>query len=932
MEGQRGKLLTKTVDTRLENPWDQAHALLGNRELGELEGAGEVDWIEPDFVQQFPYYPAPEEEPEGSLEGASGPPPCSPRQPDHRWPDGGTFAWHLGDDYTQLRSAREAVGEVADGERLRIGILDTGYDPAHSSLPLHLNPELGRNFTDDGGPDNLVDDGRGGFMENPGHGTATMAILAGSEVRDPSTGEPFGILGGAPEAEVVPIRIADGVVHFKSRNMAEGIRHATRAGCRVLSISMGGVPTLAWADAVNEAYESGMAIFAAAGNRKGWSPPAKMVYPARFKRVVGVAGFTANKDPYLRKGVGLDVMQGSFGPLSAMQYAMAAYTPNAPWAKINCPDLVNPNGAGTSSATPQCAAAATLWLQKNFDRLAGDWRDVEALRHALFSSADTPEFTIGGEPLNRPLEYYYGNGLLRASDALAIPYSDELLQTSRDSLSFPILKSLGVLEGGSARGDGGATDRMLEAEALQLFLTNYHLHQLAGDGDPFDGDGIGTKETKAILEGLRDLPQTSNALRSLVTELLTRGSQAPKSSERAESPPNKSYQRLSRLFTTGSVSTEGLESGGSQEISGSRVQRTGDLFGDGLSKLLPDESSSTIKAASKDAQEGLYFLREKAGKRFELRHATALEALAIIDGTRPVIPIKDHCPNPLIQEDAGGWLEYLQNHKEELSQVAETVGAIEAGGSLMGTGWVLDAEKGLVVTNRHVLQLVADLVPDGDREIWTPKADIGAISINFRKEWRPAEEVPPFPQRHRIQSDSWVAAYGSDPIPRRIDLSRLDMAVLRFEPLSDPVGDLGSLPMSERTQLSNAGDHFLAPAQAVYVVGYPKSTRDYTTSIIDKVFHAACYGFKCISPGYVTEGLGEILGDEITRHVFKHDASTLYGSSGSCIAALRPDVTRAVGLHFGGRPGNEAEDGWNFAHGISAIQKSFPNSDIEDDS
>ena len=47
-----------------------------------------------------------------------------------------------------------------------------------------------------------------------------------------------------------------------------------------------------------------------------------------------------------------------------MDTALAAYTPNMPWAEINCPTIVDMDGAGTSAATPQVAAAAALWLQK----------------------------------------------------------------------------------------------------------------------------------------------------------------------------------------------------------------------------------------------------------------------------------------------------------------------------------------------------------------------------------------------------------------------------------------------------------------------------------------------------------------------------------------------------------------------------------------
>src|SRR5205085_930128 len=59
---------------------------------------------------------------------------------------------------------------------------------------------------------------------------------------------------------------------------------------------------------------------------------------------------------------------------------LAAYTPNTPWAALGCPALVNHDGAGTSSATPQSAAAAALRLQQVGPQGARPWQSVGAVR------------------------------------------------------------------------------------------------------------------------------------------------------------------------------------------------------------------------------------------------------------------------------------------------------------------------------------------------------------------------------------------------------------------------------------------------------------------------------------------------------------------------------------------------------------------------
>ena len=60
--------------------------------------------------------------------------------------------------------------------------------------------------------------------------------------------------------------------------------YASDIRCAVASLSMGGVPSKAWAEAIDDAYERGLCLVAAAGNRVGELPPRTMVYPARYDR------------------------------------------------------------------------------------------------------------------------------------------------------------------------------------------------------------------------------------------------------------------------------------------------------------------------------------------------------------------------------------------------------------------------------------------------------------------------------------------------------------------------------------------------------------------------------------------------------------------------------------------------------------------------
>jgi hypothetical protein len=485
------------------HPWDRAHELVSAPTPAVVGGPAAVSFAEPDFEQVFPF-----PQPSGGGMELFRRSPCDELDYDRDWEIGlPHHGWHRDDAHSQLKAALAAAGDPGDGNRVRIGILDTGYDPDHTTLPAHLRTELARNFADADNPDDATDPNRKLPGNQPGHGTATLALLAGTRVKIP--GHPFDdFLGGAPHADVVPVRIADSVIHFRTSSMADGITYAAGANCRVLSISMGGIPSRAWARAVNEAYEAGLTIFAAAGNHFGRTPPRETIWPARFGRVVAVCGAQADGSPYHMPGIHFK-MHGCFGPPSVMGTAMAAYTPNVSWALLGCRDGVGFAG-GTSSATPQCAAAATLWLQTHPDP-AGvlPWQRVEAVRHALFSTADRS---------HPQTDRFYGRGILKAARALTVPFRTDLAMTPPDDVSFPWLR---ILTPDVAVATQAGRQEMFEVEALQVFLETARLQELAGGADPI-ADAPPPREVRRVLRAMRLLPSVSNALRNHLTRILRR--------------------------------------------------------------------------------------------------------------------------------------------------------------------------------------------------------------------------------------------------------------------------------------------------------------------------------------------------------------------------------------------------------------------------
>src|SRR3954452_25017443 len=79
-------------------------------------------------------------------------------------------------------------------------------------------------------------------------------------------------------------------------------------------------------------WRSRRGVCAAAGNHTGALPPKVVVYPARYPRVIAVTGVMANLNPYAE--LTGKALVGSFGPDSVMKDAIAAFTPNIPWARF----------------------------------------------------------------------------------------------------------------------------------------------------------------------------------------------------------------------------------------------------------------------------------------------------------------------------------------------------------------------------------------------------------------------------------------------------------------------------------------------------------------------------------------------------------------------------------------------------------------------
>lgn len=446
----------------------------------------------------------------------------------HNWPAPKEMKdreiWHLTDDFSQLRKAATDVSNSVNNAAIKIAIIDTGYQNGHPFLPEKMH--LGVSFIEGEEGQPAYDRNSGTLFEQNGHGTATTCILAGGQISLPQSNN-GNIIGAIPFAEIIPIRICETVALIRNKAFVDAVRYAIQQGCEVISMSMAGAPSKAWAEVVNLAYENGVVLVTAAGNNwfKGVSKllPKRVLYPARWQRVIAATGVAADNMPYNMdarlqlKSEGGETMQGNYGPEDAMESAIAAYTPNVIWATLNDTNkLFRLDGGGTSSATPQVAAAAALWIIKHRTAIEhilekqpeAKWKKVEMVKKALFESADRSF-----------VEYkkFLGNGVMKASDALLIQPDKDVLKAEEAKVSlWGVLDLLGLL----LRLKGETSEEiirkeMFQTEIIQEIVNNSKLFSLLDYGEMEEWQD---EDKKLLREELLNSDNISDHLRNYLQQ------------------------------------------------------------------------------------------------------------------------------------------------------------------------------------------------------------------------------------------------------------------------------------------------------------------------------------------------------------------------------------------------------------------------------
>jgi subtilisin family serine protease len=310
--------------------------------------------------------------------------------------------------------APQAWQEVnATGAGIKIGIVDSGVDLGHEDFacPGKLSVLTGSNIGSKRAPNSPQD--------KDGHGTHVAGIAAAC------TNNGKGVVGVAPEATLIPVRVFDESNLDKA--MANGITFATNAGAHVINLSIGDIPPFSHfgptlfpmtEDALAYARASGVVIASAAGN---FAQPT-CEYPSLSRNVICVVAtdrhdlrayysdFAVNTDRNGDIG-GLEAVvaapggQGTFcgdGIVSTYLRSLDSVCYSSGYDSLD----------GTSMSAPHVAGVAALL----YDRLGGvrSQANADLIVDTIVQTADDL-YTPGWDPI-------VGYGRLNALNAVrAIP-------------------------------------------------------------------------------------------------------------------------------------------------------------------------------------------------------------------------------------------------------------------------------------------------------------------------------------------------------------------------------------------------------------------------------------------------------------------------------------------------------------------------------
>jgi thermitase len=255
---------------------------------------------------------------------------------------GGNLCLYVGTPDADI-DAPEAWANGMDGLGITVAVIDSGVDYNH--------PDLAPNYA--GGYDFLNNDGDP--MDDMGHGTHVAGTIAAA--MNNLTGSPAeeeGIVGVAPRARILAYKVCGSDGTCSDFAIQQAIARAITDGANIINMSLGSVdPSQSMAEAVQDAWTTGLLIVAGAGN----NGTTEAFYPAAFDNVLSVAAFDEDhrRPSFSNYGSWVDISAPGNVIMSTYPLATCAGGSTVP-GDTGCYTW----NSGTSMATPHVSGAAAL--------------------------------------------------------------------------------------------------------------------------------------------------------------------------------------------------------------------------------------------------------------------------------------------------------------------------------------------------------------------------------------------------------------------------------------------------------------------------------------------------------------------------------------------------------------------------------------------
>jgi subtilisin family serine protease len=237
-----------------------------------------------------------------------------------------------------------------NGEGIKVAVIDTGINYLHTEL----QPNLALNAAGKVDGFNAIT-GTNDANDDNGHGSHCAGIIAaikGDGLSTPTTLDDR-VVGVAPKVVLYPVKVLDKTGSGYVSDIAEGINWAVTEGkVDVISISLGGPSgSTELQTAIQNAYNAGIVVVAAAGNSGTARFGSNVIYPAKYSTVIAVAATDSNNVRAYFSSTGPEV------DLSAPGVSIISSILNDDTYYMS----------GTSMACPHVAGAAALLLAAHPD-------------------------------------------------------------------------------------------------------------------------------------------------------------------------------------------------------------------------------------------------------------------------------------------------------------------------------------------------------------------------------------------------------------------------------------------------------------------------------------------------------------------------------------------------------------------------------------